>query len=284
MKKYELKTEEDIKPNIFKLRGINVILDRNLAKLYEIKPFRLREQVKRNKSRFPSDFMFQVTKEELDFLVSQNAIPSKKYTGGFLPLVFTEQGVAMISGILKSNIAVIVNIEIMRAFVKMRKFIFKNEHLFYRMDLLEKKLKHDIKFDKIFNAIEDKTISLEQGIFYNGQIYDAYKFIINIIKKAKKSIVLIDNYVDTNTLAILSEKNKKVSIEIKTLTISKQLEFAKNKFNEQYGKLKITKFDKSHDRFIIIDDIELYFIGASLKDLGKKIFAFSKIDRDLLKI
>ena len=127
MKKYELKTEEDIKPNIFKLRGINVILDRNLAKLYEIKPFRLREQVKRNKSKFPSDFMFQVTKEELDFLVSQNAIPSKKYTGGFLPLVFTEQGVAMISGILKSNIAVIVNIEIMRAFVKMRKFIFKND-------------------------------------------------------------------------------------------------------------------------------------------------------------
>ena len=188
----------NIKDKIFTIRGVQVMLDRDLAELYEIESIRLREQVKRNIERFPEDFMFQLTKKESEFLVSQFAIPSKKHLGGYLPYVFTEQGVSMLAGILRSKTAIKINIQIMRAFVSMRKFISQNAGIFQRLDNVEKKqleyqITTDKNFDKIFNALEDKSIKPKQGIFFNGQNFDAYKFVNDLIKTAKKQIVLIDN-------------------------------------------------------------------------------------------
>lgn len=275
----ELINMDDIKKRIFTLRGLQVMLDKDLAILYGVKPIRLREQVKRNIKRFPKDFMFQLTDEEIGYMLSQNAIPSKKYLGGARPLVFTEQGVASISSILNSERAIEVNIKIMRAFVSMRKFISNNAQIFQRLDKLEiKQLETEHNFEKVFNAIESKEIPPKQGILYDGQVFDAYKFIVSIIKSAKASIVLIDNYIDDTTLTMLSHKKKGVEIIIYTEKKDKRISLAEELFNKQYGGLRIMKFKKSHDRFMIIDSKALYHIGASLKDAGKKWFAFSKMD------
>lgn len=281
----EIINMDDIKNRIFTLRGLQVMLDKDLAVLYGVKPIRLREQVKRNIKRFPKDFMFQLTVEEIGYLLSQNAIPSKKYLGGARPLVFTEQGVASISSILNSERAIEVNIKIMRAFVSMRKFISNNAQIFQRLDKLEiKQLETEHTFEKVFNAIESKEITPKQGILYDGQVFDAYKFIVSIIKSAKASIVLIDNYIDDITLTMLSNKKKGVEIIIYTEKKDKRISLAEELFNKQYGGLRIMKFKKSHDRFLIIDSKSLYHIGASLKDAGKKWFAFSKMDISAIEL
>jgi len=204
--------EQYIQRKIFKLRNQQVMLDKDLADLYEVKAIRLREQVKRNKKRFPNDFMFQLTNEEVEFMVSQNAIPSKQYLGGHLPLVFTEQ-----------------------------------------------------------------------GIFFDGQIFDAYIFVSNLIKSSKKSIILIDNYIDETVLTLFS-KNQEITVTIFTKNISRQLKLDIKKYNEQYKPIIIKSFSSSHDRFLIIDDKKIYHFGASLKDLGKKWFAFSKFDIEAIEI
>ncbi|WP_321430550.1 ORF6N domain-containing protein [uncultured Methanolobus sp.] len=285
MNEGDLIIPEEIRSKIHTIRGVQVMLDRDLAVFYGVKAIRLREQVKRNIKRFPSDFMFQLTEEEVDVMVSQNAIPSKQRLGGSLPFVFTEQGVANISSVLTSERAIEVNILIMRAFVAMRRFISSNAHIFQRLDTLEiKQLETDKKIDHVLNAIESKEIQPKQGVFFDGQIFDAYNFVTDLIRTARKSIIIIDNYVDDTVLTNLTKRNDGVDVTIFTKTISKQLALDLKKFNSQYPAIEIRKFKNSHDRFMIIDDKTVYHFGASLKDLGKKWFAFSKMDFEAVEM
>lgn len=284
-KKETTLTQQVIESKIYTIRGVQVVLDKDLAYFYEVKPIRLREQVKRNANRFPDDFVFQLTEQEVDTLVSQNAIPSKQSLGGHLPYVFTEQGVAAVSAVLKSEKAAQVSIMIMRAFVSMRKFILQNARLFERLDRIElKQLDTDQKINKIFQAIESKNIIQDKGIFFDGQVFDAWVFISNLIKSAKNNLILIDNYVDESVLSLFAKKNKNVNVSIYTKNINRALEEDAKKFYAQYGGLTLHVFNASHDRFLIIDHTDVYHIGASLKDLGKKWFAFSKMDKESLSI
>ncbi|HHU0079756.1 TPA: ORF6N domain-containing protein [Legionella pneumophila] len=278
-------SKDELQKKIYFIRGVHVMLDKDLADLYEVKPIRLREQVKRNIKRFPEDFMFQLVEEEVEYLLSQNAIPSKKSLGGFFPYVFTEQGVAGISGVLTSDRAIAVNITIMRTFVEMRRFISLNGEIFHRLNILERRqLVHEIKaneqFEKIFTALENRAAQSNQGVFFEGQIFDAYIFISKLIRSAKSSIILLDNYVDETVLEHLSKAKPEVKIYILTKTISKHLKLDIEKYNAQHKKIEIFQFDLSHDRFLIIDQSDIYHIGASLKDLAKKWFAFSKLEHN----
>src|SRR3989344_8432187 len=261
------------------------MLDKDLAELYEVKAIRLREQVKRNSKRFPSDFMFQLNTKEVELLVSQNAIPSIKNLGGYLPYVFTEQGVANLSSVLTNDKAIDVNIQIMRTFVVMRKFISSNAQIFQRLDVVERKqIEQDKKFEEIFDVMQSRDIKPEKGIFFDGQIFDAYKFVSDLVRAAHNSIVLIDNYIDDSVLTLFSKRNKNVHVTIFTKEISKQLSLDLVKYNSQYPSIELKEFKQSHDRFLIIDNKEVYHFGASLKDLGKKWFAFSKFDKDAFKL
>ncbi len=267
-----------IKNKIHTIRGVQVMLDSDLAELYAVPVKRLNEQVRRNKERFPEDFMFQLSQSEYEDLRSQfataNIAWSKKR---FFPHVFTEQGVAMLSSVLKSKQAIEVNVLIMRAFVETRRFLLNNATVFEKFHRIDQKfLEHDENFSKLFGALEQKQLTPSQGIFFNGQVFDAFVFISKLIKSAKNRIVLIDNYVDENTLQLFSDKNNEVSVKIYTKHLNPKLFMAKDKFNQQHGSLDVTKFEDSHDRFIIIDN-EVYHIGASLKDLGKRWFAFSSL-------
>lgn len=275
----------DIQKKIYSIRKEQVMLDRDLADLYQVKAIRLREQVKRNSERFPAEFMFQLTEEEVEMMVSQNAIPSKQHLGGSLPYAFTEQGVAMLSAVLKSETAVKMSIQIMGTFVAMRRFLVENAGVFQRLDKLElKQIVTDKKVNQIFDAMQNKTLEPKQGIFFDGQIFDAYKFVSSLIRKAEKSILLIENYIDETVLDLFTKKKKNVSITILTANINKSLQLDEKKFNAQYPSITIKEFSKAHDRFIIIDDKEFYHFGASLKDLGKKWFAFSKMDKTALEL
>jgi len=281
--------QENIANKIYTIRRVQVILDRDLAELYGVETKRLNEQVRRNIARFPEDFMYQLTENEKNELVAKcDHLKSLKFSYQ-MPHVFTEQGVAALSGVLKSKRAIEVNIQIMRAFVAMRRFISKNAEIFTRLDGVEKKqleyrIKTDKKFEKVFEAIENKEFVKKQGIFFEGQIFDAYKFISDLIRSAKKSIILIDNYVDDSVLTLFSKREKNVSVEIYTKNITKQLKLDLNKYNSQYGKIEIKELKHSHDRFMIIDNKNVYHIGASLKDLGKKWFAFSRFDKAAFRL
>ena len=200
-----------------------------------------------------------------------------------MPCVFTEQGVAMLSTVLKSGTAIKVSIEIMQAFVQMRKFMSAYVTLFQRLDQVEsRQLESDKKFKQIFDALQSKDLTPKQGIFYDGQVFDAYKFMADIIRKSVKSIILIDNYVDDTVLSLFAKRKKGVTVTIYTKSISKSLALDLQKHNEQYESVVIREFHLAHDRFLLIDHKELYHIGASLKDLGKKWFAFSKMDTEVL--
>ena len=276
--------ENNIKDKIYTIRNLQVMLDKDLAELYGVKPIRLREQIKRNIARFPDDFMFQLNEDEVDLMVSQNAIPSRKYLGGSLPLVFTEQGVSMLSSVLRSEIAVNISVQIIRVFVSMRKIISQNISMFERFERVEQRLTiHDKNFDKLFEALEDKTLKAKQGIFYDGEIFDAYVFVNDLIKTALSEIILIDNYID-ETIFTLFSKYPNIKIKIYTQNISKQLKLDFEKYSKQYKNIELFEFKNSHDRFLIIDKKEIYHLGASLKDLGKKWFAFSKFEIENLKI
>ena len=276
--------EENIQNKIYSIRGKQVMLDRDLAQFYQVETRVLKQAVKRNIERFPEDFMFELNDNEIDFMVSQSVIPSKRHLGGSKPFVFTQEGVAMLSSVLKSKIAVEVNIYIFRAFAKMRKFLLANASMFQRIEQIEYKLiEHNKNFDKIFKLIENKEFKPQQGIFFDGQIFDAYKFINDLIKSAKDSIILIDNYVDDSVLTLFS-KIPQIKVIIYTHTISKQLKQDYEKYKKQYNNVTLKRFKNSHDRFLIIDNKEVYHIGASLKDLGKKWFAFSKMDKTSLAV
>jgi phage regulator Rha-like protein len=305
--------QPDIENCIFNVRGVQVMLDRDLAEMYGVESKRLNEQVKRNLLRFPDSFRFQLTEIEWqnlksqiatskvdENLRSQNATSSKNAKkniyqietsssehGGrrYFPYAFTEQGVAMLSAILRSETAVNISIRIMQAFVEMRKVISENAGVFQRLDKIERKqLDADEKFERIFKALESDEINSEKGIFFDGQIFDAYTFIADLVRKASKSIILIDNYIDDTVLTLFTKRKKGVHLTIYTKTINKHLELDINKHNAQYDIIVVKELKQSHDRFLIIDEKELYHIGASLKDLGKKWFAFSKMENQTINV
>ncbi len=261
------------------------MIDRDLAELYGVVPKRLNEQVRRNIDRFPEQFRFQLTLEEKNELVANcdRLVHLKHSTVN--PHAYTEQGIAMLSSVLHSDTAIQVSIAIMQAFVEMRKYLITFSTLSHRLDRIElKQLESDKKFEILFDAMESKQLVPTQGIFYDGQVFDAYKLVSDIVRSAKQSIVLIDNYIDDNTLTILSKKEKSIIVTLLTKTISKQLSLDIAKANDQYGNFEIKEFSKSHDRFLIIDDTKVYHLGASLKDLGKKWFAFSKMEMPVLEL
>ncbi|WP_333597045.1 ORF6N domain-containing protein [Chryseobacterium flavum] len=265
---------------IYTIRGKQVMLDSNLATLYEVETKILNKAVKRNLDRFPEKFCFQLTDEESDFLRFQIGT-SNVGRGGrrYLPYVFCEQGIAMLSAVLRSDVAVKVSIEIMDAFVEMRRMLISNASLFHRLDNIElKQLQADQKIEQIFKALESDKLHSEKGIFYNGQVFDAYAFVSDIVRSASSSIILLDNYVDDTVLTLLGKRKDNVTATIYTKTISNQLRLDVQRYNSQYAPIEVKTFSDAHDRFMIIDQTELYHIGASLKDLGKKWFAFSRMD------
>ncbi|MBN2767501.1 MAG: ORF6N domain-containing protein [Campylobacterales bacterium] len=275
--------KKDIEDKIFTIRGVQVMLDRDLAELYGVNTKVLNQAVKRNIERFPIEFRFQLSETEKDGLVTNcDRLQLLKHSS-FPPFVFTEQGVSMLSAVLRSETAIKTSIHIINGFVKMRNFLSSNADIFKRLDLVEKRqitheIKTDEKFEKLFDALEDKSLKPKQGIFFDGQIFDAYLFVSGLVKKAKNSIILIDNYCDETTLSILGKCEPNVKVKILTKSITKELRVDLQKHNTQYAKIEAKEFTSSHDRFLIIDEVEIYHIGASLKDLGKKWFAFSLLE------
>ncbi len=266
----------NIESLIYIIRDEQVMLDSDLAKLYGVETKVLNQAVKRNIQRFPTDFMFQLTKDEC---LRSQIVTSNGGRGGsrYMPYAFTENGVAMLSSVLRSERAIEVNIRIMRAFTLMRNFIKKHGSLFQRLDRLEmKQLKTDEKVDTILDRL-NRYDEIGEGIFFDGQIFDAYAFIAKLIRKAKKRIVVIDSYVDDSVLVQLSKRNPGVTVDIYDGKISQQLRQDVARHNAQYPGVTLHAYNKAHDRFLIIDE-EVYHIGHSLKDLGKKLFAFSKMD------
>jgi len=281
MEKKLIINENQIENKIHTLRGLQVMLDRDLADLYDLETRVLKQAVNRNLKRFPSDFLFILTEKEVKTLVSQNVIPSRRHLGGALPYAFTEQGVANLSSVLNSEKAIGINIQIMRTFVAMRKFISSNAQIFQRLDSVEKKqIESDEKFELVFDAIQSKDIKLDKGIFFEGQVFEAYKFVSDLIRSADKSIILIDNYIDDSVLTLFSKRNSSVSVTIFAKEISKLLMLDLSKYNAQHPLIEIKEFKHSHDRFMIIDNKKVYHFGASLKDLGKKWFAFSVFEKE----
>jgi len=272
----------EIQSMIFTFRGKQVMVDRDLAELYHVETRVLNQAVKRNIDRFPVEFRFQLNDEEKTELVTNcDRFETLKHSTSS-PYVFTEQGIAMLSAVLRSDVAVQVSIKIMNAFVEMRRFLVSNAAIFERLDRVElKQIETDKKLEEVFNYIATST-EVKQHIFFDGQIYDAFSFIVDLIKKAQNKLILIDNYVDTNTLNLLCKKNKGVSVLIAgsgngSLT-SKDI----SKFNAQYQGLTVKTKNDFHDRFLIIDDSEVYHIGASIKDAGKKSFGITKIEDQAL--
>ena len=283
------------------------MLDSDVAMLYHYETKKINQAVKRNIDRFPERFCFQLTEEEylnlrsqfvtlnnnninedysIDCINTKNIYSNDNMGRGkhrkYLPYVFTEQGIAMLSGLLKNDIAVQVSIHIMDAFVEMRKFININNNLYEKVMTIEKNmnkkfLENDKKFDMIFNQLQIGE-NIKQRIFYDGQIYDAYSLIIDIIKKAKDKILIIDNYIDDSVLKMLKKKKKNVEVVIMTSHNSNIINLDIQKFNKEYPILKVAYTNKFHDRFIVIDNTEMYHLGASIKDLGKKCFGINKIE------
>lgn len=280
--------EERIENLIYYVRGQQVMIDSDLAMLYNVETKRLNESVKRNAKRFPESFCFQLTEEEYTSLRSQfatsNAEAEKSTKGGrrYLPYAFTEQGIAMLSAVLRSDEAIQVSVNIMNTFVKMRRFLTENTLMFDKLNSLElKQLEYqkesNEKFNQIFAYISGHE-ETEQRIFFEGQIYDAFSLLVSLVEKAEKSIILVDNYVDVETLNILAKKKENVDVTIYTVRRTRLTSQDIMKFNSQYPTLTVNYTDVFHDRFLIVDDTTAYHIGASLKDAGKKCFGINRIE------
>ena len=285
-----------IEKKIFVIRGVQVMIDRDIAELYGVETKVLNQAVKRNIQRFPQEFMFQLSREEIDsvksqFVTSRNNIFSGQEGGTRkLPYVFTEQGCAMLSAVLKSDTAVQVSIQIMKAFVSMRHFVQNNSEIFAELkSIRQHQIETDVhlnesdkKIDQLFTLMDKYNIKDTQGIFFQGQIFDAYAKFESFIQTAKKEIVLIDGYVDLSVLQRLAKKQKGVNVTIYTDPKTKLTAQDVQNFNAQYPTLTLNYTTKMHDRFMIIDNKVLYHIGASLKDLGKKCFAFEILDASII--
>ena len=298
------------------IRGQQVMLDSDLARLYGVETKRLNEQVKRNIDRFPEDFMFQLTKSESEDLRSQIATSSSRsqdvilkdnlvklesqnstsnsrsqiatlkqgHNIKYLPYAFTENGVAMLSSVLRSKTAIEVNIRIMRAFTAMRSFLMSNAHIFQRLETVEHNYllvnrhlsEHDRKFEEILSRLDDKEAEPIEGFFYEGQIFDAYTLISDLVRKADTRVILIDNYVDDRVLKTLDKRKDGVSATVFTNPRNSQINLDIRRHNAQYPEINLRHCTNVHDRFLIIDET-VYFIGGSIKDLGKKIVAFSQM-------
>lgn len=266
-----------IENRILTLRGKQVMIDRDLAELYNIETKALNQAVKRNIERFPEHFRFQVSNQEKDELVTNCDRFNNLKHSSVNPFAFTEPGVAMLSTVLKSETAVRTSIRIIDAFVAMRNFLMNNASLFQRMERIEmKQLKTEEKVDAILDRLNESKEPV-QGIFFNGQIFDAYAFVAGLIRKADKRIVLIDSYIDDSVLVQLSKRKPGVTVDIYDGKISQQLRQDVATHNTQYPGVSLHDYRKAHDRFLIIDE-EVYHIGHSLKDLGKKLFAFSRME------
>ena len=264
-----------VESRIFTIRGVQVIIDKDLAELYGVSTKRLNEQVRRNINRFPSSFRFQLTADETAEVVANCDRLNTLRFSPTKPFAFSEQGVAMLSSVLHSDEAVEISIKIMNAFVAMRHFLLSNAQVFQRLDRMElKQLETDHKIEQIFDKLEEQSVIPKQNIFFDGQIFDAYRFVAGLIKSAKKEIVLIDNYADETVLTMLDKRGPSVKATIYTKQVSTQFQLDINRHNAQYPRIEVQAFNKAHDRFLIIDE-KVYHIGASLKDLGKKWFAFS---------
>lgn len=280
-------TEEKIENLIHYIRGQQVMIDSDLALLYNVETKRLNESVKRNSKRFPESFCFRLTEDEYADLKSQIATSNTENTsskGGrrYLPYVFTEPGIAMLSAVLRSDEAIQVSVNIMKAFVKMRRFLAENALMFDKLNSLElKQLQYqkesNEKFDQIFAYISEHE-EVGQKIFFEGQIYDAFSLLVSLVGKAEKSIVLIDNYVDVGTLNILAKKKDGVDVTIYTVRRTRLASQDIANFNSQYPTLTVNYTGVFHDRFLIIDEESAYHIGASIKDAGKKCFGISRIE------
>lgn len=288
----------DIKNMIYTVRNRQVMIDYELAVLYRVETRVLNQAVKRNIDRFPDRFRFQLTKDEYENLISQIVISSleegKSDYGGRrkLPYVFTEQGIAMLASVLRSETAVQTSIHIMDSFVEMRRFLANNALLFERISNIElKQLEYqketDEKLGRIFDYISQNEESA-QKIFFEGQIYDAFSLIVELIQKAEWEIILVDGYVDIKTLNLLAKKKEHVPVTVYTQKQTRLTKADCANFNAQYSPLEVKYVTTFHDRFLIIDRETAYHVGASLKDAGKKCFGISliqdeKIVRDLLQ-
>lgn len=270
---------------IVEIRGQQVMLDRDLASLYGVETKVLNQAVKRNINRFPDRFRFQLTEYETNELVTNcDRLQNLKHSSIF-PFVFTEQGVAMLSTVLRSDTAISMSIQIMDAFVAMRHFIASNAQIFRRLETIEHhqlelavhQSETDHKLEEVFKRLDDGSIQKKHGIFFDGEIFDAYSLACQIIKTATKRIVLFDNYIDETVLTLLDKRNVGVTATIYTQRITQQLKLDIVRHNSQYPAIDVLLFDRSHDRFLCIDDT-VYHIGASLKDLGKKWFAFNRME------
>ncbi len=282
-----LSSDARIRDMIYTVRGRQVMLDSDLAELYEVETKALNRAAKRNEDRFPEDFRFKLTREELDnlrcqigTLAGQDTDPSIGRT--YLPHVYTEQGVAMLSGVLRSKVAIDASVRIMRAFVEMRHFIADNAHMFeqirsidHRLDSLERST--DERFERVFDYMEThEAPSLK--VFFEGQVYDAFELLVSLVQRARREIVLIDGYVDTGTLNVLAKKRQGASVTVWTHPKTRLTERDVATFNEQYPTLTVKRTASFHDRFLILDGTEGYLVGASLKDAGKKSFAVAKLE------
>ena len=280
-----LENRTSIEERIFSIRGKQVMIDRDLAMLYGVETKRLNEQVKRNIERFPEDFMFQLTYEEC----SRSQIATLNIKQGqnikYLPYAFTENGIAMLSSVLRSETAIAVNIRIMRTFTKIRKSVCQNSDLQNRVELIEYNqadmrrllIETTNKVDAVFDSMKGGPSLAVQGIFFDGQVYDAYVFVAGLVRKATRKIVLIDNYIDDTVLTLMDKRAAGVETVIYTGKVSRQLQLDIDKHNAQYPPITVRTFSKAHDRFLIIDD-EVYLVGASIKDLGKKWFGFTLME------
>lgn len=273
----------NIENKILLIRNEQVMIDRDLAELYGIETKVLNQAVKRNIERFPADFMFSLNEMEKNELVTNcDRLKGLKFST-VTPNAFTEQGVAMLSSVLKSKTAVEINIQIMRAFIAMRRFLRSNAEIFAELKhLRQQQINSDKRIDELFSKMEKYEIDDMQGIFFQGQIFDAYAKFEQFIQSANKEIILIDNYVDLSVLQRLAKKQKKVNVIIYTDKKTKLTQQDIQKFNAQYPNLTLKYTNKMHDRFMIIDGKTLYHIGASLKDLGKKCFAFEILDATII--
>ena len=283
-----LLSDAQIRDMIYTVRGQQVMLDSDLAELYEVETGALNRAAKRNEDRFPEDFRFRLTDDEYENLRCQIGISSddlREFASGgrrYMPYVYTEQGVAMLSGVLRSKVAVDTSVRIMRAFVEMRHFITDNAHMFeqirsidHRLDSLERST--DERFESVFDYMETREAP-SQKVFFEGQVYDAFELLVTLVQRAKREIVLVDGYVDTGTLNILAKKAPDVSVTVWTHPRTSLTERDVATFNAQYPTLEVRRTTSFHDRFLILDGTEGYLVGASLKDAGKKSFAVAKLE------
>lgn len=275
-------SDKVIKSLIYVVRGHQVMMDSDLAALYQVETKVFNQAVKRNVMRFPDSFRFQLTDDEYRDLKSQIVTSNGRGGRRYLPYVFTEQGIAMLSAVLNSDIAIQVSIHIMTAFVEMRKFLVNNAVLFERISNVElKQLEYQKKTDECFEQVFDYIAEHEevkQKVFFEGQIYDAFSLLVKLVGSAEKSIILIDNYADVDTLNILAKKKRNVNVCIYTMRQTKLTPADVKNFNRQYPKLEVKYTRAFHDRFLIVDGGSAYHIGTSLKDAGKKCFAINRLE------